>query len=196
MIRRTLLIVSGALALGWIALAVTCYVLACFRGQWGAYTLPLFKPTGQEVTEVGADGELWTVRDEQGAFMTWSVDSNWSHYVPLYSPGIYVERSSWPRFSMTVFVPTHLPMSQDRPGGWLLPYAMSYYVMSGQLAIGICFWFPITVFSIAPLIWFARRLFRRRMQSQKLCAKCSYNLTGNLSGVCPECGTPVPKQSA
>lgn len=26
------------------------------------------------------------------------------------------------------------------------------------------------------------------------CTKCGYNLTGNVSGVCPECGTPVPGQ--
>jgi hypothetical protein len=24
------------------------------------------------------------------------------------------------------------------------------------------------------------------------CATCAYNLTGNVSGICPECGTPVP----
>ncbi len=24
-----------------------------------------------------------------------------------------------------------------------------------------------------------------------LCVECGYNLTGNVSGVCPECGTPV-----
>ncbi len=24
------------------------------------------------------------------------------------------------------------------------------------------------------------------------CTSCGYNLTGNLSGVCPECGTPIP----
>ncbi len=26
-----------------------------------------------------------------------------------------------------------------------------------------------------------------------LCFKCSYNLTGNVSGVCPECGTPLQR---
>jgi hypothetical protein len=26
------------------------------------------------------------------------------------------------------------------------------------------------------------------------CLKCGYNLTGNVSGVCPECGTEIPKQ--
>ena len=25
------------------------------------------------------------------------------------------------------------------------------------------------------------------------CSRCRYDLTGNVSGVCPECGTPMPK---
>ncbi len=28
------------------------------------------------------------------------------------------------------------------------------------------------------------------------CQKCGYNLTGNVSGVCPECGTPTPPDPA
>ena len=27
------------------------------------------------------------------------------------------------------------------------------------------------------------------------CRRCGYNLTGNESGVCPECATPVPKEA-
>lgn len=27
--------------------------------------------------------------------------------------------------------------------------------------------------------------------SYPVCARCQYNLTGNVSGVCPECGTPI-----
>lgn len=27
------------------------------------------------------------------------------------------------------------------------------------------------------------------------CLSCGYNLTGNLSGTCPECGTPVPAKA-
>jgi hypothetical protein len=32
----------------------------------------------------------------------------------------------------------------------------------------------------------------RPKRAAGLCAKCDYNLTGNVSGICPECGTPVP----
>lgn len=34
-------------------------------------------------------------------------------------------------------------------------------------------------------------LTRRRMRPG-CCARCGYDLTGNRSGVCPECGTPTP----
>jgi hypothetical protein len=32
-----------------------------------------------------------------------------------------------------------------------------------------------------------------RVLCSYLCRKCGYNLTGNVSGRCPECGTPVPQ---
>ena len=32
---------------------------------------------------------------------------------------------------------------------------------------------------------------RHRRGKRGLCLKCGYNLTGNMSGVCPECGTKV-----
>jgi hypothetical protein len=42
----------------------------------------------------------------------------------------------------------------------------------------------------------AHILRRSTATSDPLCPSCSYRLTGNTSGVCPECGTPVPKESA
>lgn len=48
-------------------------------------------------------------------------------------------------------------------------------------------WFPVIVFRMYPTIILIRRLRRRRGH----CLKCDYNLGGNLSGVCPECGTPI-----
>jgi|GEM_PF-4982840 len=34
-------------------------------------------------------------------------------------------------------------------------------------------------------------LRRASQRKQRMCVVCSYNLTGNESGVCPECGTPI-----
>ncbi len=34
-------------------------------------------------------------------------------------------------------------------------------------------------------------IMRTRVVVGNSCAQCSYDLTGNVSGVCPECGTPV-----
>lgn len=55
-------------------------------------------------------------------------------------------------------------------------------------------WALVLVFSAWPIIAFIRGPYRRAAQHRKmlgLCVRCSYNLTGNLSGVCPECGTPI-----
>lgn len=38
----------------------------------------------------------------------------------------------------------------------------------------------------------AWRLYRRARRG--LCLRCGYNLTGNLSGICPECGTAVSRE--
>lgn len=43
-----------------------------------------------------------------------------------------------------------------------------------------------------PLAGTIRRLIRYRRRLKKgLCTNCDYNLTGNVSGVCPECGNPT-----
>lgn len=44
------------------------------------------------------------------------------------------------------------------------------------------------VTSMGILIW-AQRLFLAK--DAHLCRRCEYDLTGNTSGACPECGTPV-----
>jgi hypothetical protein len=36
-----------------------------------------------------------------------------------------------------------------------------------------------------------RDALRRRFIEAPFCTRCEYNLTGNLSGICPECGTPI-----
>jgi hypothetical protein len=54
------------------------------------------------------------------------------------------------------------------------------------------FWFITVLLACGPALAIRRRLRRRaaRQLSSGRCAHCSYNLTGNVSGACPECGTP------
>ena len=56
-------------------------------------------------------------------------------------------------------------------------------------------WALFAATAAAPLAWSARRVIalRRRLRDRRhgLCLACGYDLTGNVSGVCPECGTPA-----
>ncbi|MBU0718254.1 MAG: hypothetical protein KJ749_08405 [Planctomycetes bacterium] len=50
--------------------------------------------------------------------------------------------------------------------------------------------YPVTAFVVGPLR-------RRRRRKRGLCVNCGYNLTGNVSGVCSECGTKIePEESS
>lgn len=48
----------------------------------------------------------------------------------------------------------------------------------------------VTVAGVRAVRQFHRNLRRIRL-AQGICHMCGYNLTGNVSGVCPECGEPV-----
>jgi len=52
-------------------------------------------------------------------------------------------------------------------------------------------WLPPLLFSLPPALWLRGFIRRRRLRSAGRCQSCGYNLTGNTSGICPECGTAV-----
>lgn len=52
----------------------------------------------------------------------------------------------------------------------------------------------IVVLAVLPLWWFIRRQRYRMRIANNLCQSCGYNLTGNTSGVYPECGTAIQDQ--
>jgi hypothetical protein len=58
-------------------------------------------------------------------------------------------------------------------------------------------WFPAAVAAALPVGRLAMSWRRRRRRRQRprrgLCPSCGYNLSGNLSGTCPECGEPIAK---
>jgi hypothetical protein len=52
---------------------------------------------------------------------------------------------------------------------------------------------PLLLIAAIPTLHMCVSLIRkRRRRSLGLCGVCAYDLTGNQSGVCPECGTAVP----
>ena len=55
------------------------------------------------------------------------------------------------------------------------------------LVVGGIVWGALAVFLIVYLRMTRTPPFGR-------CAQCGYNLRGNVSGVCPECGGPVPDE--
>jgi hypothetical protein len=49
---------------------------------------------------------------------------------------------------------------------------------------------PALLFAVMPAFWLALRM-TRRPADRTSCGNCGYNLTGNTSGVCPECGEAI-----
>jgi len=57
-------------------------------------------------------------------------------------------------------------------------------------------WLLVIVTSLIPVGLGLRRVVATHRRATGTCPICSYNLTGNTSGVCPECGTPIEKSVA
>jgi hypothetical protein len=58
----------------------------------------------------------------------------------------------------------------------------------GYSTITVPLWFILIAAALFSGPWMYQRVVLRR---NGLCCRCGHNLTGNISGVCPECGTPV-----
>jgi hypothetical protein len=58
------------------------------------------------------------------------------------------------------------------------------------LRIAVPCWLTEMFLLILPVAWLLF-VYRQRMRCPDGCITCGYNLTGNISGVCPECGTPI-----
>ena len=73
----------------------------------------------------------------------------------------------------------------DTRGVWLTGHA--------TVSFDLPLFGPFALFAAYPAIAFIRGpVGRWRRRRRGLCIKCGYDLTGNVSGVYPECGTEVP----
>ena len=88
---------------------------------------------------------------------------------------------------------TRLPRQQVRmhppPNEALVSYG-------GQWCVHVYWWVLAATSAILPLVRGSRAVSRARRRARGLCPRCGYDLTGNVSGVCPECGAAggAPRQ--
>jgi hypothetical protein len=80
-----------------------------------------------------------------------------------------------------------------RSYGFLLPYRNNLRTVPGaanvkELAGILPLWIPVVAVTLPTgvLFWPGRGRVRACC-----CVSCGYDLTGNVSGICPECGTPI-----
>jgi hypothetical protein len=62
--------------------------------------------------------------------------------------------------------------------------------------VRIPLWAPATLCAIYPGLILLRRWRSRRRCARGFCGSCGYNLTGNVSGTCPECGQLINARAA
>ena len=78
----------------------------------------------------------------------------------------------------------------ERRVGWAVQSDGQLFKYKFPIRYQIPLWLPLVIVAIPTTI-----LWRRDRRPRKgHCPDCGYNLTGNESGKCPECSTPVPKQ--
>jgi hypothetical protein len=63
--------------------------------------------------------------------------------------------------------------------------------MKWGASVRIPIWFLWLISAAIFMIALVRLIKPRRLDGPQVCGRCSYSLTGNTSGVCPECGTAV-----
>lgn len=119
----------------------------------------------------------------------WKPNPLWSSLWPEYTaplawwPGWLVP----PRPNQVMYLPAPrgLPELDERFRTDRMTPVLLY---RGAWLYAVPLWMPIAVVALLTA-WLARR--RKWAARAGRCGYCSYDLTGNMSGVCPECGTSV-----
>jgi hypothetical protein len=102
--------------------------------------------------------------------------------VPVYAPGISTVEKRYAGFEIWYDpnTPVWGSIREVR-----LPWPRAGLVMP--------FWALAAVFAVLPLVLTAKVRRANRDKRAGLCAVCRYDLRGNVSGVCSECGTVIQK---
>lgn len=78
-------------------------------------------------------------------------------------------------------------------GTYWKPKRIDYGLGMSQVTIPL--WIPTSFFLAILCVSWALPAYRRRKRRQHgLCLVCAYDLTGNVSSICPECGAKVERE--
>jgi len=135
---------------------------------------------------------------EGGYYWHWGLENGqlqvqYGYRVPRDS----VKTPSWTSFSLFGLRFAYRVQLRDYyGGGWFedrgRPLPASKRCGTCHVHVEVPLWQPLVVFAAYPTLAFVHNLLRPwRRRRKGLCLKCGYNLTGNVSGVCPECGERV-----
>jgi len=80
-------------------------------------------------------------------------------------------------------------------GFGFMPGGRSSFVINHHRLIVVPHWALSGLWAVGPAVWAVACVRRRRWAIEGRCAACGYDLTGNVSGVCPECGVKVEKSA-
>lgn len=95
------------------------------------------------------------------------LNDDYTHTREIYAPAPWLARFGWVR-----------PRARPLLGGYA-------FVISTPLSLPLI----VVGFPTAWLIW-----RDRRRHDSRFCRQCRYDLTGNASGICPECGLKISEQ--
>ncbi|MHC4065841.1 MAG: RING finger protein [Planctomycetota bacterium] len=123
---------------------------------------------------------------------SWITPDDWYNQVQVQNWSLLI--AGQPRSSLQVVM--QLPVGwRVYRGSWYLRWWPGWGVStsspSGSWHIRFPLVFLIPFFAAYPALVVYRGARRRRRRKRGLCKSCKYDLTGNESGVCPECGTPI-----
>jgi hypothetical protein len=129
----------------------------------------------------------------------------WSHDFRATEWRVYLDDGSANiEFDETVYRPFHTGSNRVLPGlqyrvmtdTVFMNWSPGEQILKMQL-VSVQFWLILSVLAVLftafvlPTLW---RILKRSPRVCPPCLNCSYNLTGNTSGTCPECGTPLPSK--
>ena len=136
---------------------------------------------------------LWQERGGSKAVGVASWLNSVEFSISLLSPPIRLQKdeASWSitRESLASG-PGYYPVGNSWERDYKWGFRYTDVMMFGTLRaidIGVPHWLPVLLFSILPTIWFVRWRRRRHLPDNP-CTSCGYDLTGNTTGNCSECG--------